>query len=89
MLIKKVGILYHPMVQATSLKAEEITKFLAPRGADVWTCSAWETDKAISLLDTTDLIITTGGDGTILRAAQVALKHQTPLRHQYGQPGIF
>ena len=30
-------------------------------------------------MDGTDLILTNGGDGTLLRAAQVALKHQTPI----------
>lgn len=40
---------------------------------------AWEIEEAISCLDSTDLIITTGGDGTILRAAQVALQYQIPI----------
>jgi NAD+ kinase len=79
MLITKIGILYHPMIQATCLKAEELTRFLNSRGINVWTSSAWETEKAISLLDGTNLILTTGGDGTILRAAQVALQNQIPI----------
>jgi NAD+ kinase len=36
-------------------------------------------DKAVASLDGTDLILTTGGDGTILRAAQVALDKQIPI----------
>ena len=36
MLIKKIGILYHPMVKATFDKAEELTRFLNSRGIDVW-----------------------------------------------------
>jgi NAD+ kinase len=79
MLVKKIGILYHPMVQATCLKAEELTRFLNSRGIGVWSCSAWETENAISRLNGTDLLLTTGGDGTILRAAQVALQHQIPI----------
>lgn len=67
------------MIQATCLKAEELTRFLNSRGINVWTSSAWETEKAISLLDGTNLILTTGGDGTILRAAQVALQNQIPI----------
>jgi NAD+ kinase len=79
MLIKKIGILYHPMVEATSTKAQELTGFLVSRGIDVWSCSAWETEKALASLNGTDLILTTGGDGTILRAAQVSFRHQIPI----------
>jgi NAD+ kinase len=79
MLIKRIGILFHPMVEATCVKAQELTDYLKSRGMEVWTCSAWETEKAASLLDSTDLLITTGGDGTILRAAQVALQKETPI----------
>jgi NAD+ kinase len=79
MLIKKIGILYHPMVEATSAKAQELTVFLTSRGISVWSCSAWETEKAIASLNSTDLILTTGGDGTILRAAQVSISHQIPI----------
>ncbi len=79
MKINKIGILYHPMVEATSARARELNDFLISRGLQVWSCSAWETEKAASLLDGTDLILANGGDGTILRAAQVALKGQIPI----------
>ena len=67
------------MIRATSDKARELADFLKTRGIDVWTCSAWETENAAARLDTTDLLITTGGDGTILRAAQVALRNEIPI----------
>ena len=67
------------MVETTSARAREINSFLLSRGIEVWSCSAWETEKAISLLNGTDLILANGGDGTLLRAAQVALVHQTPI----------
>jgi NAD+ kinase len=79
MLIRRIGILFHPMVEATSSKARELTAFLGSRGVDVWSCSAWETDKALGCLDSTDLILTIGGDGTILRAAQVAVQGMVPI----------
>ncbi len=79
MKIKKIGILYHPMVESTSVRARDLHDFLVARGIEVWSCSAWETEKAVSLLDGTDLILANGGDGTLLRAAQVALVHQTPV----------
>ena len=45
----------------------------------MWLCSAWEREQARVLVNDTELILTIGGDGTILRAAQVALPGQTPI----------
>jgi NAD+ kinase len=79
MLIKKIGILFHPMVEATHLKAQELAAFLKSRELEVWYCSAWEADRAAENLKGTDVVLTTGGDGTILRAAQVVSKHNIPI----------
>jgi NAD+ kinase len=79
MLIKKVGILYHPMIPATYDKAQELSAFLGSRNINVWICSAWETDKSSPYLEGTDLILTTGGDGTILRVCQITLQNQIPI----------
>jgi len=77
--VKKIGILYHPMVEATQAKAEEIRKFLDSRGVSVWLCSSWEGDEARTKLGGTDLILSVGGDGTILRAAQVVAPGKIPI----------
>jgi NAD+ kinase len=79
MAIKKVGILYHPMIKAAHSLAEELKDFLTARSISVWLCSAWEGEQARSLVNDTGLILTIGGDGTILRAAQVALPGQIPI----------
>jgi len=77
--VKKVGILYHPMVEATQTKAKELEGYLDSRGISVWLCSAWDREKARAQLNDTDLIFTVGGDGTILRAAQVVVPGTTPI----------
>jgi NAD+ kinase len=77
--VKKIGILYHPKVEATQVKARELEVFLGSKGISVWVCSAWEREKARAQLDGTDLILTVGGDGTILRAAQVVVPGTTPI----------
>jgi len=79
MAIKKVGILYHPKIQAAPAQAKELGDFLAARGVSVWLCSAWEGEQARSQVNGTELILTIGGDGTILRAAQVAAPEQIPI----------
>jgi NAD+ kinase len=77
--MKKIGILYHPKVKATQIKAKEIEGFLESKGISAWACSAWDREKASAQLDGTDLVLTVGGDGTILRAAQVVIPGTTPI----------
>ena len=77
--MKKIGVLYHPKVQATRSKAREIETFLKNKGISVWTCSAWDKDKACEQVPGTELIITVGGDGTILRAAQAVIPVSPPI----------
>jgi len=79
MTIKKVGILYHPMIAAAHPLAEDLKDFLTARGVAVWLCSAWEGEQARAQVNGTELILTIGGDGTILRAAQVAVPAQIPV----------
>ncbi len=79
MVIKRVGILYHPMNQAAYPLAEELGRFLGSRGVSFWLCSAWEGEQARSQVAGTDLILSIGGDGTILRAAQAVVPGPTPI----------
>ncbi len=77
--MERIGILYHPMNKAARPLAQELEDFLSARGVSVWLCSAWEEEEAKRQLDATDLILTVGGDGTILRAAQVAASRSIPI----------
>lgn len=77
--LNRVGILYHPMVEASYKKGKELEEHLEARNVAVWLCSAWEGEKAKGLLDKTDLIISVGGDGTILRAAHIAVPSHVPI----------
>ncbi|MFC2065712.1 NAD(+)/NADH kinase [Chloroflexota bacterium] len=79
MVVKRVGILYHPMVEATQIKARELREFLSSRGVSVWLCSAWEAEEARAQLSDTGLILTIGGDGTILRAVHIVVPGTIPI----------
>ncbi len=71
--MQRVGVLYHPMIEAACTLAKKLQEFLADSGVSVWICSAWEGEKARAQVDDTDLILSVGGDGTILRAAQAVV----------------
>ncbi|MCD6291180.1 MAG: hypothetical protein J7M34_11805, partial [Anaerolineae bacterium] len=67
----RVGILHHPRKPASQPLAEEMAAVIQARGGEAWLASAWdEADVGRHLLGT-NLIITLGGDGTMLRAARM------------------
>jgi NAD+ kinase len=77
--MKRIGILFHPLKDAACSLAWELTEFLRGQHLSVWQCSAWEWENALPQINGTDLIITIGGDGTILRAAQAIMPHAIPI----------
>lgn len=77
--MKKIGILYHPKIEAAYSLARKLEKFLHSSGVSVWLCSAWEGESARVQVNDTDLVLSIGGDGTILRAAQAVVPRLTPI----------
>jgi NAD+ kinase len=77
--MKRIGILYHPMKDEASVLAKKLEEFLSGQGLSVWLYSAWEWEKAKEQVKGTDLVLSIGGDGTILRAAQAVLPNLTPI----------
>ena len=77
--MKRVGIIFHPLNEAAGNLAKEIEQSLSTRGVSAWLCSAWEGGAAKAQVDGTDLILSIGGDGTILRAAQAVLPRPVPI----------
>ena len=65
--MKKVGIAYHPRIVAAENLSRQLNEFLPSLGVSSWICSSWEEVKVKSLLDGTDLVLSVGGDGTILK----------------------
>ncbi|MFC1948816.1 NAD(+)/NADH kinase [Chloroflexota bacterium] len=77
--MKRIGILYHPMKEAARTLAGKLEKLLEAKGLSTWVCSAWESEEARSRVNGTELILSIGGDGTILRAAQLVAPEPIPI----------
>ena len=77
--MKRIGILYHPKNEAAYSMSKKLERFLDSRGVSVWLCSAWEGEDARDQVDETDLILSIGGDGTILRSAQAVVPRLIPI----------
>lgn len=65
--------------ESTNL-ANQIAAFLRASGLDdIWLESAWEGEAVLDHLPNVDLLITLGGDGTLLRAARLGACHGLPM----------
>ena len=78
-LLKRVGILHHPKLPESEVLAQEIAERIALRQATTWVGSAWDEEAVGRHVADLDLLVTLGGDGTILRAARMASRHRVPI----------
>ena len=77
--MRQVGILYQPKREEAVAFSHELETFLSSRDIRIWRCSAWEPERAKQLIAGTDLLLSIGGDGTILRAARTVIPDSVPI----------
>ncbi len=77
--MKKIGIVYHPLNDRALSLARKVADFLEASGVSSWLCSAWEGEQLSKLVADAELILTIGGDGTILRTSQTLAYHSIPI----------
>lgn len=74
-----IGVLHHPKVPRTLDIARELQARLTAEGVGAWLESAWDEQHIRPHLPHTRVLITLGGDGTILRAARLSLEYDIPI----------
>lgn len=75
-----IGILYRPHVEAAEVLAYQLVDVLEARGNRVWMTPAWhEGDGHAANLNSTDVMVGLGGDGTILLAARAMVPRTVPI----------
>lgn len=71
MAIRRVGILHHPRIPDSQPLARAIGDSVERLGLTAWLGSAWDEESLRQQAVELDLLITLGGDGTLLRAARL------------------
>ncbi|MEM7126581.1 MAG: NAD(+)/NADH kinase [Chloroflexota bacterium] len=76
-----IGILHHPNKPESLELSRQIEHYLRNEGhTDIWRESAWAVDEIdYKLPDGLSLLITLGGDGTLLRAARIGAAYGIPM----------
>jgi NAD+ kinase len=77
--VRRIGILHHPKIAVSRPLADEIAELVGSQGVEAWQGSAWDEAGVAQQIGNFDLVITLGGDGTILRAARMCASHNVPV----------
>jgi NAD+ kinase len=77
--MKRIGLLHHPKLPATQPLADAMALEAEAHGFDTWIGSTWDVDAVCAQVPELDLLVTLGGDGSILRATRMACRHSVPV----------
>lgn len=74
-----IGILHHPKIARSKPLADEVADWLTGQGQTIWRASVWDEAQIATRIADSSLLITLGGDGSIMRAARIAAPYQCPV----------
>jgi NAD+ kinase len=77
--MKCIGLLHHPKLPATQRLAETMAHQVEAHGWAAWIGSTWDVAAVRGEIANLDLLVTLGGDGSILRAARMSCRHGIPV----------
>ncbi len=76
---KRIGLFYHPKLPQSRVMAADMLEFLEDFRVTVWVSESWNEVNISHKIKNTDLLITLGGDGSMLRAARIAWQYEIPV----------
>ncbi len=77
-MLKRPVIFHHPQSEGAAVLATQVEREFVRRGIQAVVGDIWS-DEAPALATKSDLLICIGGDGTVLRAARVAVPNSIPI----------
>lgn len=77
--MKKVGIIYHPKLARAVDLAGELAQQVPRDRVAFWASSAWEEETARGQVPGSELLVSIGGDGTMLRTTRMAVPWGVPV----------
>jgi NAD+ kinase len=77
--VNKIGIIHHPRMEEARALAEALRSAASPDVREVWVSEAWNEENTRKNVPGTDLVISIGGDGTVLHAARMVVPHDVLL----------
>lgn len=77
--MRRIGILYNPLSERSIRLSSEIATWLAGQGLSVWRGTSEEGRVHPEALEGMEILIALGGDGTVLRAAHLAIPFNIPI----------
>lgn len=74
-----IGVLAHPLRPQTAPLANQIAAYLRARGIEAWHDAHWDETQVRARVESSDMVIAIGGDGSLLRAARVSSLYGVPV----------
>lgn len=88
--MSRIGLVYQPRTVPAVDLAERTRGELEDAGHEVWIASAWAEEEVLAQLRGTDLLVTFGGDGTVLRVGRLSAPFDVPvLTVNFGRLGFL
>ncbi|MFN8534913.1 MAG: NAD(+)/NADH kinase [Dehalococcoidia bacterium] len=88
--MSRIGLAFQPRTPAAIALAERTRDRLDLDGHQTWLASAWEEEEILPHLPSSDLVITFGGDGTVLRVGRLSAPFGVPvLTVNFGRLGFL